>query len=128
MTINAIGWQPTPLYFEMKAGSSGVVRIALTVVQEDDTPLPTYDGFTAELALYRSALAPPEIDLRPTVTGDAMTQRLIIDLDFETALTKGLSAGVLGGDLVIIDPDGERNYPHNISLTIDRSYSPKVVA
>jgi|GEM_PF-2752694 len=125
MTKIPIGWPTTPLEFEMHQGSSGVVRIAWVVVNEDDTPLPSYDGWTAEFALCRSVSSLAEIDMKPDVVGDAITTRLIVDLDFTTALTKDKYPGTLKGDLVLISPEGERQYPYNITLTINRSAAPQ---
>lgn len=124
MTIR-FGWDITNFSGAIKQGSTGSIKLTATVTQEDGSALPTYDGWTAALKLFRTQQATaPDITQAPTVTGDAANKRLIFTISFVPNDTKALAVGTLIGDLLAIDPAGTSDYyPANISLAIERSYT-----
>lgn len=119
-----IGWDTQRITARLRRGSSGIVRVAMTVTQADGSPLASYAGWTASLALCRETESEPVLTLNPAVVPDVPGMRLIVDLNFNTAATSALTGSNLRGDLCMTDPDGEKNYPIDLALTIDRNWTP----
>lgn len=124
MSTTPIGWAKVQACWTIKQGESGGKRFTQVVTNDDGSPLASYDGWSAELVLTRRPNPTPEVDLEPTVVGDAGAQTLTADVLFDEGTTADLATGALTGDLVLIDPQGGRHYPANISLQILRSYGP----
>lgn len=122
--MNSIGWATTQTDYTLRRGASGIVRVAMTVTKADGSPLDTYDGWTASMVFCRPTEDTPVLTLTPTVVPDVPGMRLLVDLDFTTAATKALADVALVGDLRMTDPDGSVNYPLQINLKIDRSWTP----
>jgi hypothetical protein len=119
-----IGWAVEPVVATIKQGSGGAFRLTMTVTQSDGvTPLPSYDGWTCVVALCRTVQGDPEITLEPAVTG--ASPQFLVDVIFSTDDTKDKAPGELKGDVCMIEPvTGKRYYPADITLTIERSYTP----
>ncbi len=124
MTDN-IGWVPIQENFTIKQGAAGAKRFTVVATKADGTALDTYDGWTSELVLVRNQSSKAAIVLDPTVMGDAANKSFYADVEFVTETTATQRVGNLTGDLVLIDPQGRRNYAANITLTITRSYAPE---
>lgn len=119
-----IGWATQKIEARLRRGASGIVRVAMVVTKPDGSALDTYAGFTASMALCRETESAPVATLNPAVVPDVPGLRLIVDLDFNTALTTALTGSKLHGDLCITDPDGEKNYPIDLALIVDRNWTP----
>ena len=122
--MNTIGWATTKTTYTLRRGASGIVRVAMTVTQADGSPLATYAGWTARIGFCRPTESTPVLELTPAVVPDAGTYRLIVDLDFNTAATGALTDIKLIGDLCMTDPAGEKNYPLQLTLAVDRNWTP----
>lgn len=118
------GWKQEIVSYTLKQGERGARRVAMTVKKPDNTPLDSYDGWSAQLALARTTSRRTEIQIAPAVIADGEGNRLIVDLRFTTELTRAVGPGKFVGDLVMIDPDGQRHYPLDFTLTLNRSTAP----
>lgn len=118
-----IGWRTTEMQAEIRQGGSGTIRVRLGVLGDDGEPLGSYDGFTAVLRFVGQGRA-GSLSLFPDVVGDADSQTLTIDALFQTSATRALRPGKYTGDLCVTAPDGERNFPVSIALTVHRSSAP----
>jgi hypothetical protein len=119
----SIGGRTLPLQLAIKQGASGVCRISIPATKASGDPLDSYEGWTAKLSLYRTQGGAAEISLEPTVTGDADGKRFVVDVEFAGDATAAKAPGVLFGDLSLVAPSGDRRFPFNVTLSIDRSYS-----
>jgi hypothetical protein len=119
------GWDLPTVTARIKQGGSGEITLTATVTLEDGSPLPTYDGWTAAMKLFRSPQsAEPEISKTPTVVGVPAEKQLKVTIALGRADTKGKEIGDLVGDVCVTDPAGNDDYfPANVTLTIERSYS-----
>jgi hypothetical protein len=122
--IVPIGWPRTPLHARIRQGAKGGLLVTLTVVADDGAPLSSYDGFTAALAFCRGLNRAPTLSLEPTVEAVPASQQLAINIDFATENTIDLGEGELRGDLCLIAPDGSRQYPLDVTLTVERRFTP----
>lgn len=119
-----IGWDTQKVEARLRRGASGIVRVAMTVTKADGSPLDSYAGWTASMGLCRETESATVLVLTPPVVPDVPGMRLIVDLNFNTAATAALTGSKLRGDLCMTDPDGEKNYPIDLDLTIDRNWTP----
>lgn len=118
-----IGWRTTEMQAEIRQGGSGTIRVRLGVLGDDGEPLDSYEGFTAVLRFVGQGRA-GSLSLFPEVVGDADAQTLTIDAQFQTSATRALRPGKYVGDLCVTAPDGERNFPVSMALTVHRSSAP----
>lgn len=122
--VHPIGWPVNTIACSLRRGGSGVMRVALPITLPNGDPLPSYTGWTARCAFLREGEEAAALTLTPVVTPDAGAQRLLVDLDFNTAATSAVRGGRLRGDLVLVDPDGELHYALDIDLRVDRNWTP----
>lgn len=119
-----VGWPRTPVRWRVRQGGTGTVRVTLTITDAAGDPLDSYDGFTAALAFARGARRSAEVSIEPTVTAAPDNQQIVIDVPFVSGDTAGVTDGELRGDLLVIDPAGGRHYPLDITLTVERRFTP----
>lgn len=123
MTTQAIGWTVTPLTYTPVQGSSGAQRLTANVVQSDGDPLPTYDGWTCEIAIFSPFTLQRAIYITGDVAGDADAHALSFGMTFATATTQNLQAGTYRGGVCFIDPDGHRSTSASASMACASSRS-----
>lgn len=118
-----VGWPRTPVRMSIRQGSTGTVRVTLSIYGDDGNPLPSYDGFAALVALSRGDNRTPLITIEPTVTPLPDESAIVVDLVFAPSDTATVTDGELVGDLLLIGPDSSRNYPLDIRLTVERRHA-----
>jgi hypothetical protein len=94
----------------------------MVVTQADGSALPTYDGWACEIVIVSPYTQRIAINLSPSVTGNAGAKTLVADMVFVTATTAELPIGVYLGGVTMIDPDGNREPPAKITLTIQHGF------
>ena len=124
-----IGWSTTARDYRIKQGAQGTIQVKLTVLQDDNTPLPSYTGFDGKFSLYTL-----NNKLIQEFTTDSNTLEIIpiavdgevmYSIKFKSTDTSTYPAETdLIGDLKVILPDGiESQYPFQIKLRVFKSYS-----
>ncbi len=124
-----IGWSTTARDYRIKQGAQGTIQVKLTVLQDDNTPLPSYTGFDGKFSLYTL-----NNKLIQEFTTDSNTLEIIpiavdgeviYSIKFKSIDTSTYPAETdLIGDLKVILPDGiESQYPFQIKLRVFKSYS-----
>lgn len=122
--VHPIGWPVNTINCSLRRGGSGIVRVSLPVSLPNGDPLPSYVGWTARIAFVRESETTPVLSMTPIVTPDALAQRFIVDIDFNTARSSTLQGPKLRGDLVMVDPDSELHYALEIVLYVERNWTP----
>lgn len=108
----------------IKQGSTGSMKLGGEFVKDEaGTPLDSYDGWTASIALFRAQSGSPELTLTPTVEGVPAQKLLLITVSLAKGDTNTKQPGVLNGDLKLLAPNGDEYFPANISLEIEKSFS-----
>jgi hypothetical protein len=124
MSTNRIGWIPADYTFAIKAGSSGAYSFTITAQQADGSALPTYDGWTAVLALFGPYARAAALTKSPTVTGDSGAKTLTFDLVFDPADTVNLTPANYIGSVWMTDPTDDGMYcPAVVTLTVENHNS-----
>lgn len=119
-TTLSLGWTRTPLRASLRQGADARLRITLRLADEAGELLPSYDGFTARLALARPRSRATVLTLDGAITPEPDTGRIHILLTFAGTDTRLLSPGDLTGDLRITTPWGDAQYPLDLQLTLER--------
>ncbi|TXG83334.1 MAG: hypothetical protein E6R13_03965 [Spirochaetes bacterium] len=124
-----IGWSTTARDYRIKQGAQGTIQIKLTVLQDDNTPLPSYDNFTGKFSLYtlnnkliqEFTIANDTLEITP----NAIENEVIYSIKFKSINTSTYPAETdLLGDLKVILPDGiESQYPFQIKLRVLKSFT-----
>lgn len=128
MTIQ-LGWPTTKDEFCIKQGAQGSTELRLEVMNDNNTPLPSYVGFSAKFTLQTKAGALiqefTQANTCLSLDVDALNHLVVITLLFKPQFTSQYPAGQkLIGDLKITLPDGvEHQYPYEMSLTVLRSFT-----
>ena len=124
-----IGWVPTNRDYRIKQGATGTVQIRLKVLQDDNTPLPSYTGFGGKFSLYtlNNKLIQQFTVLAGTleITDDAPNQQVVYSILFKSADTKLYPPETdLVGDLQVILPDAtESQYPFQVKIRVLKTFS-----
>jgi hypothetical protein len=120
----SLGWKRTLLRCSMRRGTTGTLRVVMQLTEVDGSPLASYEGFTAAIAFCRNHRTVPEISLELEVVGLPDDQLVSIDMPITSEQSAAIAEGVLRGDLIVIDPAGQRRCPLDIELTIERNFTP----
>jgi hypothetical protein len=120
MATNRIGWTLQTFGFTIKAGSGGAYQFTLNVTTSDGSALPTYDGWTCEIAFFGNFAPTAALTKNPTVTGDSGAKTLTFTLSFDEADTIDLTPGDYTATVWMTDPtDGEIYAPAKLTLTVE---------
>ncbi len=124
-----IGWSTTARDYRIKQGAQGTIQIKLTVLQDDNTPLPSYENFTGKFSLHtlNNKLIQEFTTANGTleITPNAIENEVIYSIKFKSINTSTYPAETdLLGDLKVILPDGiESQYPFQIKLRVLKSFT-----
>ncbi len=118
-----IGWKLDQVCASIKQGSSGAIELVATVENDDGSPLPSYDGWAAELKLFRKPNIEPDLTITPAVVGNTEAKQLVITIEFAAEDTADVAPGTLSGDVRMLAPNGKPFFPANFELNVQRSFS-----
>jgi hypothetical protein len=124
-----IGWPTTHKYYAIKQGAQGSIQLKLKVVNDDNTPLVSYTGFTAKFSLFNSQGKEVQTFTQANncllLVPDSVNQEVVVTLIFKPVNTRLYLAGQkLMGDLKLTLPDGiETQYPYEMTLEVLRSFT-----
>lgn len=120
MSIDYFGWTPRQLNYSIVAGASGSKEFVLTVTQQDGSPIPSYDGWTCEIAFFVGYATTAALTKTPAVTGDAIAKTLSFILEFDPEDTIGLKPADYLSTVWMTDPTNSGKGPAaRITLTVE---------
>jgi hypothetical protein len=124
-----IGWPTIKDDFCIKQGAQGSTEVRMTILNDDNTPLPSYTGFQARFSLQTQAgnlvQEFTQANNCLVLATDAVNQLVIVTLLFKPEHTSLYPAGQkLIGDLKLTLPNGvEQQYPYEMTLLVLRSFT-----